>query len=228
MANSCLAHVFFVIGISTLVDQFITFMENPVEIIDDETLEAKNPAEYAEYIAIAPGSFDSDGKPLTFAKYLECTQAPAAPDDDHQQSEATVLSLPVKLLTSSSKLPTRGTAQSAGLDLYAAEDGVIEAGDYTAISTGVAVQLPQYSYGQIACRSGLARDYGLFLAAGIIDSDYTGEISVILHNTRADPYHYAKGDRIGQLIVLPYLPVVPIAVTDLPKNTHEGFGSTGK
>ena len=148
-------------------------------------------------------------------------------------------------------IPTRATSHSAGFDLYALKDMIITGGcGNVIIPTGIAVQLPEGTYGRIAMRSGLAVKQHLNVSAGVIDVDYTGEIGVIAYCTKtrvAYTREYAsgeshpasrseifecrigKGERIAQLI----LEVVSYAkaeeVTEFRRNyqNHGGFGSTG-
>ena len=86
------------------------------------------------------------------------------------------------LLTPDAKLPYRATPGSAGNDLYSAECCEIEPGSRKLISTGIALQIPKHTYGRIAPRSGLSFHHYLDICAGVIDSDYTGEIKVLLAN----------------------------------------------
>lgn len=146
----------------------------------------------------------------------------------------------VKLLTDTAKKPTRGTEHSAGFDIYA--DGIGD-GHYTeervyrkntvSISTGIAVQIPPGYVGLIQPRSGLAFKYGIDTMAGVIDSDYTGEIKVLLtrHSDSFSSYHGIKqGDRIAQLIVVPCY-MRKLELVDSLEDTvrgDKGFGSTGE
>jgi len=125
----------------------------------------------------------------------------------------------------------RGSANAAGYDLRATESGLISPQSRSVIKTGIYLEIPSGFYGRIAPRSGLAVKSGINVLAGIIDSDYRGEILVALHNT--DQYQffsYEKGDRIAQLIIETcHHPV--IEYTDSLDSTARGdggFGSTGK
>jgi len=138
-------------------------------------------------------------------------------------------SLCVKLSTSAI-LPRRGTNGSAGYDLCANEEIFLPAGERRLISTGISMAIPEGYYGRIAPRSGLAWKHGLDVLAGVIDSDYRGEIKVVLQNL--DPaisYKIQKGDRIAQLIFERYHTFQLTEVDDLTvsKRDEGGFGSTG-
>lgn len=137
--------------------------------------------------------------------------------------------VPVKLLSEDATVPTYGSEQAAGMDLYAAEEVTIEPGTHALIKTNIAVMLPNFYYGRIAPRSGLAYKKGIDVFAGVIDSDYRGDIGVILYNAGSEAFEVAKGDRIAQMIVTPYKPVKLQPVKELPDTDRGegGFGSTG-
>lgn len=131
-------------------------------------------------------------------------------------------------------LPTRGSASAAGYDLYAClevDEIVIESGKTVKVGTGLAFEIPEGYFGAIFARSGLAVK-GLRPAncVGVADSDYRGEYIVALHNDSNADMIVTKGDRIAQLVVMPYLPVEFNEVEDLEKTERGagGFGSTGK
>lgn len=142
-----------------------------------------------------------------------------------------------KLLTDKATLPTRGSPDAAGLDLYAAEDINLPAISYSPVSTGLSMQIrlnPQFPsyltyYARVAPRSGLAMKF-IDVGAGVVDIDYRGEIKVILYNHSPNDYFIHAGDRIAQLIVECCLKTVPIAVQELSATQRGagGFGSTGK
>src|SRR5882672_6970566 len=98
-------------------------------------------------------------------------------------------------LHSDATLPTRGSAQSAGLDLYAIEDLELQQGDRMAVRTGLAVAIPAGYYGRVAPRSGLAVKNGLDVLAGVIDSDYRGEIRCAIINTGGEVVELPSGGR---------------------------------
>jgi dUTP pyrophosphatase len=130
------------------------------------------------------------------------------------------------------KIPERATEGSAGLDLCAAEEIVIPEGQWKAVETGIVLQFPPTVYGRVAPRSGLAFKYGIQVGAGVIDSDYTGSIKVILFNHGKEPFQVSVGDRIAQLIFerieTPMLKLVPFEALNNTARGAGGFGSTGR
>ena len=110
-------------------------------------------------------------------------------------------SVKVKKLSAEARVPTKGSAKAAGHDLYASEGTEIPAGGQVIVGTGVAIQLSHNTYGRIAPRSGLAVKHRLATNAGVIDSDYRGEVKVVLVNQGNQPYLVEQGDRIAQLII---------------------------
>ena len=131
--------------------------------------------------------------------------------------------------------PTRATAGSAAYDLrYTPTDGdsvIVRPNDTEVLPTGLSIELPE-GYAALVCsRSGLAAKHGIQVlnAPGVIDSDYRGEIGVILHNTGNDDVIFRAGDRIAQLIIVPVLSVDWVSVDALGQTDrgNGGFGSTG-
>jgi len=147
-----------------------------------------------------------------------------------------VAEVQIKLLREGAKIPKRGSEYAAGCDLYACLEGDGEltiAPHHTAmISTGVAVALPEGTFGAVFARSGLAMREGLRPAncVGVVDSDYRGECMVALHNDSEEDRVVHHGDRVAQLVLLPYLPMEFEQVDELPETVRGagGFGSTGK
>jgi dUTP pyrophosphatase len=139
------------------------------------------------------------------------------------------MSLGVKKLGYDSILPTRGSDGAVGYDLYSNCDGIIAKSKRGLISTGIAVSLPTGVYGRVAPRSGLAVKHGIQIGAGVIDPDYTGEISVVIFNMGDADFEVKKGDRVAQL-VLERCETPPIEEIGLLQETlrgEGGFGSTG-
>jgi dUTP pyrophosphatase len=130
--------------------------------------------------------------------------------------------------------PAYATAGSVGCDLRAAIEGplLILPGGRTLVPTGVAVAIPEGYEGQVRMRSGLAHDKGLALlnAPGTIDSDYRGEIRIILANLGTEPVTLERGQRIAQLVFAPVVRAIFERVSELPATSRSegGFGSTGK
>lgn len=140
----------------------------------------------------------------------------------------------VKILREGAKLPTYGTAEAAGADLYAwlEEPVTVEPGATVFVKTGIAMEVPKGCAGLIYARSGMAckRDLAPANKVGVVDSDYRGEITVALHNHGKIPQTIEHGERIAQFIITPVLQPSYKAVqelTDTIRNTG-GFGSTGK
>lgn len=127
--------------------------------------------------------------------------------------------------------PTRGSDYAAGYDLYAAYETIIPPGECKLIYTDIAIELPQFSFGAIYARSGLATKRGLRPAncVGVIDEDYRGNIAVALMNDSKIEQKINAGDRIAQMVVQPYCIVDFKEVNELNKSVRgeDGFGSTG-
>ena len=140
-------------------------------------------------------------------------------------------------LTNTATLPTRGSDYAAGWDLYAdladigLEQVAIAPGQVVKISTGIAIALPAYCFGGLYARSGLASKKGLRPAncTGIIDEDYRGGILVAMRNDSNEVQVIQHGERIAQLVVQPYIPVIFNETNKLPTTNRGagGFGSTG-
>jgi len=128
-------------------------------------------------------------------------------------------------------LPEYATRGSAGLDLRSAEDVVLEPGSFRAISTGLFLEIPPGFEGQIRPRSGLALRHGVTVlnAPGTVDSDYRGEVKVLLVNLGKAPFEVRRGDRIAQLVISPCVQVDLAEVEELSSTgrSEGGFGSTG-
>lgn len=135
--------------------------------------------------------------------------------------------------TKTAKVPQYATAGAAGLDLCAdvTVRTVIHPGERKLIPTGIAIQLPIGFEAQIRPRSGLALKHGITVlnAPGTIDSDYTGDIGVILYNASDVVFDVMPGDRIAQMVIAPFVRVVLDEVGELSATERGdgGFGSTG-
>lgn len=139
----------------------------------------------------------------------------------------------VKKLRDNAILPTYGSAEAAGADLYACLDAevVIAPGNSAFIPTGLSMEIPKGYAGLIYARSGLACKRGLAPAnkVGVVDSDYRGEFMVVLHNHGSKPQTVTNGERIAQLVVTPVLTPTFVECDDLSETVRAegGFGSTG-
>lgn len=141
----------------------------------------------------------------------------------------------IKKLTDTAKIPIRGSSYAAGYDLYADIDEPIDILPHETckISTGLAAEIPEGYFGAIFARSGMAvkKDLGLANSTAVIDADYRGDMIVALHN-HSDIFTRTvnPGDRIAQLVILPFLEVEFNQVDELQKTDRGdgGFGSTGQ
>lgn len=127
--------------------------------------------------------------------------------------------------------PRYGSEEAAGIDLCAHAHGSLPPGARTLVRTGLSMELPRGSFGMIAPRSGLALKWGITVlnAPGIIDSDYRGDVGVILHNAGTVPFLWSAGDRVAQLVIMRYMRIEMHEVTRLGPSGRgdNGFGSTG-
>lgn len=140
----------------------------------------------------------------------------------------------LKILREGARVPTYGSAQAAGADLYACIDATvaIAPGESEWIPTGVSMELPEGYVGLIYARSSLGAKRGLAPAnkVGVIDSDYRGEIKVVLHNHSKCEQVIEPNERIAQLVITPVI-TPGFQVVDTLEETEradKGFGSTGK
>ncbi len=144
------------------------------------------------------------------------------------------MKIQVKKLREGATLPTRGSEKAAGYDLYACldEDVSIAPGETVKVGTGLSIAVPDGYFGAIFARSGLATKEGLRPAncVGVADSDYRGEYIVALHNDSGATRTVTNGERIAQLVVLPFLSVEfeEADALDETERGAGGFGSTGK
>ena len=144
------------------------------------------------------------------------------------------MKIQIKKLKENAVIPTRGSALAAGYDLYACLDEAITipAGETAKVGTGLSVAVPDGYFGAVFARSGLAAKEGLRPAncVGVCDSDYRGEYIVALHNDSAIARTVTPGERIAQLVIMPFLSV-EFEEADVLSETERGsggFGSTGK
>ncbi len=140
----------------------------------------------------------------------------------------------VKLLRPGARIPTYGTEASAGADLYACMQDKVEVGpgQSVMIPTGIAMEIPKGYAGLVFARSSMGAKRGLAPAnkVGVIDSDYRGEIRVVLHNHSGEPQSVEPGERVAQLLIVPvFTPGFQEAekLSDTSRGAG-GFGSTGK
>ena len=141
----------------------------------------------------------------------------------------------VKFLNEYAKLPTKGSTYAAGYDLYAAinEPVTIFPGTTVPVTAGLAMEIPEDFFGAIFARCGLATKRGLRPAncVGVVDADYRGEVIVAIHNDSDRIQQINPGERIAQMVFLPYRSVGDFEVVDELNDTARGtggFGSTGR
>lgn len=136
----------------------------------------------------------------------------------------------INLINLLAKIPSKSSKESAGYDLYSTEDVKIESYTRKLISTGIRIKFDKEYYARIAPRSGLSCK-GIDIGAGVIDSDYRGEIKVLLINNSKDTFNVEIGDRIAQLIFEKYENDTVFKLVDTLEETQrgiKGFGSSGK
>lgn len=127
------------------------------------------------------------------------------------------------------KTPTYAHQDDAGMDLYASKGNYIPAGGRCTFQTGIHIEIPKGYFGAIRAKSGLLRNHGI-ICSGTIDVGYTGEIMVTLVNTSDEIYCVSEGDKIAQLIIIPYerVELVEVASLEQTERGDKGFGSSGR
>lgn len=138
--------------------------------------------------------------------------------------------LRVRRLSENAVIPTKGSSMAAGFDLSSAIEIVVPAKGRCVVSTDLAIEVPEGTYGRVAPRSGLAVKIGLDVGAGVIDRDYRGVVGVVLFNHGDYDFSIRKGDRIAQLILEKIDETSVVELVDELEDTIRGdggFGSTG-
>jgi dUTP pyrophosphatase len=140
--------------------------------------------------------------------------------------------LRVARLDPAAQLPARAYDGDAGLDLYSSEAARLEPGERLSVGCGVAIEIPEGHAGLVLPRSGLAARHGIALvnAPGLIDAGYRGELRVLLLNTdRGEAFTIEPGQRIAQLLIVPFIPAEVTEVESLGESERgpRGFGSSG-
>jgi dUTP pyrophosphatase len=142
--------------------------------------------------------------------------------------------LSVRLLHPDAKPPARTRPHDAGYDLSSTEALTLAPGERRLVGTGVAVAIPPGVAGLVTPRSGLAINHGIhpLNSPGLVDPNYRGELRVALHNASAEPFEVAVGDRIAQLLLVPFWAPAMEVVEQLPPSPDDrgeaGFGSSGR
>ena len=139
------------------------------------------------------------------------------------------MALKIKKLHPEAILPKYLRSGDAALDLYASENKIIPPNQRELISTGIAMAIPEGYAGLIWDRSGMAAKHGIKSMGGVIDSNYRGEIKVILHNLTSQPFAVEKGMRIAQMLIQKVEQKTILEVEELDDTIRgeKGFGSTG-
>jgi dUTP pyrophosphatase len=139
----------------------------------------------------------------------------------------------VKIITihDDAVIPTRAKEGDIGMDLYSVDDVIITAGTVKMVHTGICIKLPNNTEAQIRSRSGMGKK-GIMVAnqPGTIDTGYTGEICILLYNSRKESYIVKKGDRIAQMIIAPKIPykLKEVEALEETERGSAGFNSTGR
>jgi dUTP pyrophosphatase len=140
------------------------------------------------------------------------------------------MNIQIKKLSDKAKIPTQGSKYAAGYDLYAAEEVLVNTMGRKLVKTNISISIPEGYYGRIAPRSGLAYKNGIDVLAGVIDSDYRGDIGVILFNTDHNlDFEVNVGDRIAQIIIEKCHSAnwETVETLDATVRSEGGFGSSG-
>ena len=139
--------------------------------------------------------------------------------------------LKVHKLSERATIPQRSTPYAAGLDLCSAYNYFVPANSRILVLTDLQIELPNYCYGRIAPRSGLALKHTIDIAAGVIDTDYRGNVGIVFCNSGDTAYHIKEGDRIAQLILeriwFPTVKETRHPLTTKTTRGQQGFGSSG-
>lgn len=158
---------------------------------------------------------------------------PSAPSGDPDPVSAAPEGGAVRIqLLEGAALPYRAHAHDAGADLISSEDLVLAPGERALVGTGIRLALPEGTVGMVCPRSGLAMRHGITVlnGPGIVDAGYRGEVRVPLLNTdREQPFAIRRGDRIAQLVIVPFLAPALTVVDELDATDRAegGFGSSG-
>lgn len=130
------------------------------------------------------------------------------------------------------KLPIRAHSTDAGCDIFSVDSCIIEPNSQYAVSTGIAVRIPENCVGLVANKSSVSAKYGLLVGGGVIDYGYTGEVKVILINPTNKAVQISSGQKIAQMLILkietPEVIYVDKLTNSESKRAEKGFGSTGE
>jgi len=126
----------------------------------------------------------------------------------------------IKLLTNTATVPFRDTPEEAGLDICADESFTLQPNERKLVSTGVSMQTPHGTFTKIEPRSKLANKFGIQVMGGVVDSNYKGEVMVIMFNTGDKPLEVKIGDAIAQLVTYNIMIETPEVVEDLGESSR--------
>jgi dUTP pyrophosphatase len=140
------------------------------------------------------------------------------------------MSFKVRRLDDDGFIPKRGTEQSAGLDLFSPIDLSLPPNQRILVKLNISIELPNGTFGHILPRSSLSLKNGIHVGAGVIDSDYRGNVGVLLFNLSDEVFNINRGDRIAQLVIKRYELLEPEEVYESSSTERGdgGFGSTGR
>lgn len=135
----------------------------------------------------------------------------------------------VKKLNPLAGIPTQANSSDAGFDLYSTETYLLKPFERKLFKTGISIEIPTGNYGRIAPRSGLAYKHGIDTLAGVLDSNFRGEVGVILINLGDKDFQVSQGERIAQLIIetCHLAKMVEVESLDDSERGESGFGSSG-
>ena len=154
---------------------------------------------------------------------------PISPPTKRRRTESDVIQIKVKKLDENAKMPEKSSKCAAGWDLYALKDDSVPPKNRCIIKTGIAMEIPDGYYGRIVDRSSMALKFKQDIKAGTIDSDYRGEIGILMHNDTEDRFLIKAGDKIAQMLIKkePLVEMVQVDELSLTERGSGGFGSTG-
>jgi dUTP pyrophosphatase len=140
-----------------------------------------------------------------------------------------MVSIGIRLLNDDARMPKQATSESAGADLCSTETLTLYPNEIRLVHTGLQMDIPKGYHIEVRSRSGLAVKRGVFVlnSPGTVDSDYTGEIGVILCNAGKEPWHIIVGDRIAQMVVIHHEVPSFTIVKKIQKDTERGSGGFG-
>lgn len=140
-----------------------------------------------------------------------------------------MVSIGIRLLNDKAQMPRQATPESAGSDLCSSESLTLYPNDIRLVHTGLQMDIPKGYHVEVRSRSGLALRDGVFVlnSPGTVDSDYTGEIGVILCNAGKEPFNISVGDRIAQMVIIRHEAPSFTLVNEIQKDTERGSGGFG-